>query len=153
MSADRHCRWCGATLERSKNGRMTLDCPACAKVRTVAYQRLYFKYGRGVTPAMLAEEMKTALAAARTVRRFRPSARQARCLFCGKARAVDARGYCKECVCERLDCVHEATGRTNGWDRPPRRAAVAAGGWRGRPVAGPSSRLARGVVLLDDGVL
>ena len=137
MSAARNCRWCGAALERSKNGRMPLDCPACAKVRKTVYHRLRFKYGRCVTPAMLAAEMKDELAADRTERSFRPSARVARCLFCGKARAVNARGYCRECVRERLDAVHEATGRTNGWDRPPRGAAVAAGGWRGRPVAGP----------------
>ena len=149
----RSCRWCGATLERPKNGRHPKACPACARVRKAAYVRLYHKYGGVVTPAMLDEETALALAAERTVPSFRTSGRRARCLFCGKERDVDARGYCKACVRKRLDAVHEATGRTNGWDRPPRRAAVAAGGWRGRPVAGPSSRLARGVVLLDDGVL
>ena len=133
----RRCRWCGAALEIAENGRCPLDCPACAEVRKAAYQRLHHRFGGVVTPAMLAVEMKAALAAARTEQRFRPSGRRAWCLFCGRERAVDARGYCKECVRERLDAVHEATGRTNGWDRPPRGAAVAAGGWRGRPVAGP----------------
>lgn len=133
----RRCRWCGAAFERSKYCHRTLDCPACAEVRKTVYQRLHHRFGGGVTPAMLDAEMKDALAVARTMQRFRPSGRRARCLFCGRERTVDARGYCHECVREGFDNVREATGRSNGWDRPPRKAVVAADGWRGRVVAGP----------------
>lgn len=146
------CRWCGAAVERAKTGRTPLDCPACARVRKAAYQRLRHRLGGAVPRALLAGEIEAARADEAAARGFRPSGRRARCLFCGNERDVDARGYCRACVREGFDHVHEVTGRTNGWDRPQRRAAVAAGGWRGRPVSGPPSRLPRGVALLDDGV-
>ena len=144
----RRCRWCGAELERAESGRPNLDCPACAAMRNAVYHRLRRKHGRGVTHAMLAAEMEAALIAATLTERekttFLPSGRNARCLFCGKERDVDARGYCRDCVRERLDVVHEVTGRTNGGDSNRGSGAAAEGGWRGRPVAGPKRLLRDG---------
>lgn len=148
----RRCRWCGAAVERAATGRTPLDCPACARVRKAAYQRLHHRLGGAVPRALLDREIADALADEDAARGFRPSGRRARCLFCGNESDVDARGYCRACVRERYDNVHMLTGKTDGWDRAERRAARTAGGWRGRPVAGPKSRLAQGVALLDDGV-
>ena len=148
----RRCRWCGAELERDGSGRPNLDCTECAAIRNAVYHRLRRKHGRDVTHAMLAAEMKAVRLAAPLADRekttFLQSGRNARCLFCGKERDVDARGYCRDCVRERLDVVHEMTGRTNGWDRTARRAAVAADEWRGRPVAGPKRLLRDGIPQL-----
>ena len=116
--------------------------PCAASVKAIDANRERFEEWRDEA-ARLAAPL-----ADRETTTFRPSGRLARCLFCGKERAVDARGYCRDCVRERLDAVHEMTGRTNGWDRTARRAAVAADEWRGRPVAGPKRLLRDGIPQL-----
>lgn len=137
----RTCEVCGAALERSpRGGRAALRCAACRGRVARFYGRLYARArarGTARMPEILAWLRAEAVRLAREEAARAPAARAKaarRCAYCGRP----ARGaYCARCEKEGLDDLHRETGRTSGWDAPAKAArAPAAGGWRGRPVAG-----------------
>lgn len=43
-----------------------------------------------------------------------------RCVFCGRSVSAFEK-FCHKCIIEGFNNVYEFTGRSNGWDKPPRR--------------------------------
>lgn len=137
----RTCEVCGAKLERSpRGGRAATRCAACRPRVERFYGRLYAKaraLGTARMPEVRAGLRAEAVRLAREEAARAPAARKKearRCAYCG----LPSRGaYCARCEKAGLDDLHRETGRTSGWDAPAKASrAPAAGGWRGRPVAG-----------------
>ena len=142
------CRICGddfAALKR--NARHCAACMAALK-RADSHAQYRLKTGK------LAREDYCAAVEAEVradveERRRRAAANRPRCLYCGNVYGVNSSGYCATCRSTGLDGLHKETGRTNGWDRPPKGKVEVVGGWRGRPVAGHSIRGTRTVIFED----
>lgn len=64
-----------------------------------------------------------------------------RCKFCGRKLSDTLPwDYCYSCRQSGADVMHQATGRTNGWDKPKRKPVLVKGGWRGQKCMGPCRR-------------
>ena len=140
------CSICGDYFEALK--RSAKHCEACREAIKIADRHAQYRIKKG----KLAREDYRAYveAEARKAAKARKSgeaANRPRCLRCGSRYSVDSSGYCATCRSNGLDSVHKETGRTNGWDRPAKVKVKAVGGWRGRPVAGRSIRVARDGML------
>ena len=142
------CSICGAPFEALK--RCAKHCEACREAIKLAERHAQYRIKTG----KLAREDYRAYVEAEVradveERMRRAKANRPRCFYCGNVYLVDSSGYCLSCRRNGLDSVHKETGRTNGWDRPPKVKVEVVGGWRGRPVAGRSIR-GDMTVLLDD---
>lgn len=129
------CEICGAPVVQG-GGKTRLRCARCGKV----YDKIYKRYSvtRTRAYAKREEERKAAQARGEVVAAepAQPKPTIGKCKYCGKVNVVNKHGYCRECVEEGLNLLHQATGRTNGWDAKPKKKVLAKGGWRGRPCAG-----------------
>lgn len=142
------CDFCGAPLEsKQKNAKHCAACNAALR-RANGHAQYRVRIGMlskdGYRAAVEAEVRKAVEA-----RKGREAAIRPRCLYCGNVYGVNSSGYCATCRNAGLDCLHKETGRTNGWDRPPKVKVDVVGGWRGRPVAGHSIRGMRTGILED----
>ncbi len=140
------CDFCGAPFEaRRKNAKHCAACNAAIR-RADSHAQYRLKTGKlakdGYRAAVEAEVRKAV-----EERRRRAAANRPRCLYCGNVYGVNSSGYCAACRSTGLDGLHKETGRTNGWDMPPKVRVEVVGGWRGRPVAGGGTLSERVVAL------
>ena len=148
MGKNATCDFCGAPFEARRNNAKHCDaCRAALKLadRHAQYRMKTGKLSREDYCAAVEAEMRKAVEA----RKGREATIRPRCLYCGNVYGVNSSGYCATCRNAGLDCLHKETGRTNGWDRPPKGKVEVVGGWRGRPVAGHSIRGSRIGILVD----
>ena len=141
------CDFCGAPLEsKRKNAKHCAACNAALR-RAEGIVQYRVRTGTlskdGYRAAVEAEVRKDV----EERRRRSEKSNRPRCPYCGNVGNLDMSGYCATCRKTRRDSIHMVTGRTNGWDRPPKAKAEVVGGWRGRPVAGPSIRGTRTGIL------
>ena len=142
------CDFCGAPFEaRRKNAKHCAACNAAIR-RAEGHAQYRVRAGK-----LAREDYRAAVEAEVRAdvedRRRRAAAPRPRCLYCGNVYGVNSSGYCATCRSTGLDGLHKETGRTNGWDRPPKVKVEVVGGWRGRPVAGRSIRLDMTVLQED----
>ncbi len=142
------CRICGDDFAALK--RNAWHCEACRAAIRRAEGHAHYRMKSGkISREGYRAAVEAEVRADVEERRRRAAANRPRCLYCGNVYLVNSSGYCATCRSTGLDGLHKETGRTNGWDRPPKGKVEVVGGWRGRPVAGRSIRLDMTVLQED----